>query len=812
MVASRRQPHVGPPVETRREESAMSLRIRTTAVLTGLLLSALAAAPALAAYIDPPGRVARVSYLDGEVSFSPAGEDEWVRAILNRPLIRGDRLWADRRSRVELQLGAAALRLDQLTSAEILDLDDDYAQFFLAEGSVNLYVRRIWEGQVYEIATPTLAVVIRSPGSYRIDVDRNGRHTDVTVWNGNAEAFGERARFSLREGETVRFFDSGLRDFRILGAPRADNFDRFAFDRDRLMDSSPSLRYVSDDLIGYTELDRYGSWTTVREYGAVWFPSRVSSGWAPYRYGHWAWIEPFGWTWIDDMPWGFAVSHYGRWVYVGNRWGWIPAQRTYRAVYAPALVVFVGGSNWSLSYASGVRPIGWFPLGPRDVWFPSYRVSSSYFTRVNVHNTVINNVTVVNVYNNYYVRGGNLSQVNFRYRQTASAHTVVSQDAFTRGRQVQQALLVGGRDHSARAEIQRLAPVAPTAQSLKGAAPAARSTPAREAFQRPVVTSRAPSTASTGIAPFRARQEALARQPGEPLAVQPRAAQAPAGAAQRPLRVVGQDAAPIDRQTPSRGRDEGRPVQRDDASHARAIPERGRSESSTPAPAPRAAPDRSRTPPPRFEASEPATRAAGEAPRAGRVAPVQQPQRQTPATVEPRSVQPAARPAAPQPRQDAPAAQRIESGPQRQAVPAPRRIESAPQRIEPAPQRIEPAPRSLAPAPASRSPETAPRTVIPRSAPAPQATPTQPAFQRAPQPDRARQAEIQRQSVERARQSQQQAPQLMQAPPPQRAEQARQPAPQAVQPRQQQAPEAQPAPQERAQPRQRGRGRDDGSL
>jgi len=54
-------------------------------------------------------------------------------------------------------------------------------------------------------------------------------------------------------------------------------------------------------------------------YGSVWYPN-VPPGWAPYREGHWAWVEPWGWTWVDDAPWGFAPFHYGRWVNAGGRW------------------------------------------------------------------------------------------------------------------------------------------------------------------------------------------------------------------------------------------------------------------------------------------------------------------------------------------------------------------------------------------------------------------------------------------------------------------------------------------------------------
>ena len=66
----------------------------------------------------------------------------------------------------------------------------------------------------------------------------------------------------------------------------------------------------------------------------------VAAGWAPYRYGRWAWVSPWGWTWIDDARWGFAPFHYGRWAYASNRWCWVPGPRYVHAVYAPALVAW----------------------------------------------------------------------------------------------------------------------------------------------------------------------------------------------------------------------------------------------------------------------------------------------------------------------------------------------------------------------------------------------------------------------------------------------------------------------------------------
>ena len=77
---------------------------------------------------DPPSRVARLGYLQGSVSFQPAGESEWVEAAPNRPLTTGDQIWADRDSRAELSIGSAVIDLNSNTGISFIHLDDRTAQ------------------------------------------------------------------------------------------------------------------------------------------------------------------------------------------------------------------------------------------------------------------------------------------------------------------------------------------------------------------------------------------------------------------------------------------------------------------------------------------------------------------------------------------------------------------------------------------------------------------------------------------------------------------------------------------------------------
>ena len=173
----------------------MSKPSRVGALVGALLLSLYWAPIANAQHADPSGRVARFSDTDGDISYSPAGEDDWISVVRNRPLITGDRLWTDSDARGEMQVGSAAVRLGPDTSVEILELDDSIAQFRLTQGTLNLRVRRMDSGQVYEVATPTLAFTVNRPGRYRIDVDARDQHTTIVVWEGAGTAYGESANF-----------------------------------------------------------------------------------------------------------------------------------------------------------------------------------------------------------------------------------------------------------------------------------------------------------------------------------------------------------------------------------------------------------------------------------------------------------------------------------------------------------------------------------------------------------------------------------------------------------------------------------------
>lgn len=440
---------------------------------------------------DPPSRVARLTYTSGKISVQPGGVEEWVAASVNRPLTTSDRIWADKDSRAELNLGTASIRINDETSLGLSNVSDSSVQLEVFQGTLNLRVAHLFPGEIYEVDTPNMAFTVLKSGNYRFDVDSANDATYVTVWKGEGEATGNGPAVRVRHEERMRFSgDRTLVHIRSVLPPR-DGFDDWCLVRDRRMDSARSLRYVARGVIGYEDLDGYGTWDYYSPYGYIWTPV-VGVGWAPYRYGHWIWVAPWGWTWVDDAPWGFAPFHYGRWVYYRSRWGWCPGPVYARPYYAPALVAWVGGGSWSIGFGFGPS-LGWFPLGWGDPYIPYYRASRGYFHNVNITNTRITNITYIT--NNYY---GNDRAPRWRYRneQIHDAVTVVPRDTLVNSRRVDRDALPLGRDQLKQAALVRDPDLRPGRNSVLGLhADTAEATPRTIVDHRQVVSRMTPPPA-----------------------------------------------------------------------------------------------------------------------------------------------------------------------------------------------------------------------------------------------------------------------------------------------------------------------------
>jgi hypothetical protein len=409
---------------------------------------------------DPPSRVARLSYTEGSVSFQPGGQGDWGEATRNRPVTVGDKIWSDKDSRAELQAGQASIHLGTMTAFSFLSLDDQTTQMRVAEGTINFRVRELRQGDVYEVDTPNVVFNVTQAGAFGIDVNENGDGTRVTAIRGEGQVTANGQTYTIHAGERGEFNGSDNVTYMIAAAPAPDDFDQWANSRDLRDDNSESSQYVSRDVPGYSDLDENGSWNEEPDYGPVWYPNAVDPGWAPYSYGYWGYVAPWGWTWIGYEPWGFAPYHYGRWAFIGSRWGWCPGPYYARPIYGPAFVGFLGGGRWGVGFGFGFGGgVGWFPLGPREPFHPWYHTSGAYYRNVNFNNTRFRNTTIIN--NRTF---------NYSYAHNAHAVTVSSRSNFVGGQAVNRGAYHLTESSLRGAQVTNRANFAPTRQSYVGAA------------------------------------------------------------------------------------------------------------------------------------------------------------------------------------------------------------------------------------------------------------------------------------------------------------------------------------------------------
>ena len=387
-------------------------------------IACLALGVAHAAWADPPGRVGRISFIDGTVSFKTAADPQWTKATLNFPVTAGGAILTDANSLAEIQIGSSALRMDQTTKFEVAELDDHTIQILLGQGTLAVQLRNLDRKDSFKVMTlDGMTVSLLSAGRYRVDATRHNQSLRVSVFEGSVQIANDSSAVIVSKGKTAIITGGpGLIRHEIREAiPVA--FDDWAQSRDLEVAADKPPQYVSQEMTGSQELSANGQWSTDPEYGPVWSPYGMPADWAPYQYGHWSWVEPWGWTWIDDAPWGFAPFHYGRWVFINSSWRWAPGLFIVHPVFAPALVTFIQSPHLFVSFGSSPL-VGWFPLAPGQVFVPAFRCSTVFLQKLNL--PITSRLVTLNAQN------VNLTQITFINGRVPHGVTVIPQSAFVK--------------------------------------------------------------------------------------------------------------------------------------------------------------------------------------------------------------------------------------------------------------------------------------------------------------------------------------------------------------------------------------------
>lgn len=435
---------------------------------------------------DPPARVGRLSYLQGTVSYHDAQADAWSPATVNTPLTAGDALWTEPNGHDELSISGTRVRMDGDSQMDVLALDDSQTRLQLDQGRLDIKTFALETSQPYQIVTPRGIAALKDQGDYYVHAGTTADPTVMGVRSGAAEFQAPNGQtIALKGGEEAQVTGDGdsIQIRKIETAPPA--MPTYWAQRDQQINYAP-VQYLGADVTGYEDLGAYGTWSNDPDYGQVWAPQAVAADWTPYSTGYWSYVEPYGWSWVDSAPWGFAPYHYGRWAHRDNHWFWVPPEHHEHAVYAPALVAFVGGTELGAALGAQHRPVGWFPLGPREAYVPPYTADRHYYQRINANARVPEAAL-----NDRWQRAERHEALTTNEHNEAMANrrfaTVVSADDFARSRPVQQARLHVAADKIAAAPVAAVAaPPAPTmALAAQAAKPGQPAQPQAQVLARP---------------------------------------------------------------------------------------------------------------------------------------------------------------------------------------------------------------------------------------------------------------------------------------------------------------------------------------
>ena len=377
--------------------------LKWMALVGVVLLGGWGSAPARA-QADPDDvkrGVARISLMDGEISVKRGDSGDWVAGVLNAPLMAGDSIATTPGGRAEIQFDASSvLRIGSDSNVRIADLEAGRYQLEVEHGTVTYRVLRETDAEI-EVDTPNVSLRPSRKGAYRITITDDGQ-TLVSARSGAVEVTTPNGSQWVNAGQTMEARGAATSsEFRFVTAIAADSWDSWNDSRDASELNTTSFGYVPAGVYGAEDLDRYGNWSYVQDYGYCWTPA-VALGWSPYSLGRWTWLDWYGWSWVSYDPWGWAPYHYGRWFQRNSAWYWYPGSLYTRQYWSPALVGFFGWGGVGIGFGN----IGWVPLAPFETFRPWWGRGYYGHYDVMMRNMRISNVNISTAYANARFAGG----------------------------------------------------------------------------------------------------------------------------------------------------------------------------------------------------------------------------------------------------------------------------------------------------------------------------------------------------------------------------------------------------------------------
>ena len=304
-------------------------------------------------------RIVRLSFVEGTVQYQRPGQD-WQDAKLNLPIQEGFALrTADGFAEVEFE-DALTMRLATNATVEFTGLalqnGGRVTKLTVPQGTAIISAKLKREDTV-SVAAPNLHLNLPRNGHFRVDI--SPAESWVTVFHGKVEVDTHTGSSTvLNAGHTLHLDANGSGGPEIAGNPRQDDFDRWVFHREEVLNTAAtetsSILGNTSYTTGYADLYNYGLWSNIPGYGAGWVPYGVGLGWMPFVNGQWQFMGGTGWNWTSGEPWGWLPYHFGSWVNApGVGWAWLPVGAT---SYVPATAAWVNVNN-QLAWIPNAPPI-----------------------------------------------------------------------------------------------------------------------------------------------------------------------------------------------------------------------------------------------------------------------------------------------------------------------------------------------------------------------------------------------------------------------------------------------------------------------
>jgi len=336
-------------------------RLGKTLLLPAALVCLVWVVPAAA--LDSNVRIVRLSFISGDVQLDRGRVEGYERAIMNTPIIQGNRLWTrgdDALAEVEFEDGSAM----RLTPGTVVD----FPELLLRESGEKVSSVDIQSGTAYfdirsrmgdfRIRFGGQQITVTHPARLRVFGD-NGQFK-VAVYKGEVGVRSGENRIEVRNGETFTLDVSDPSRYNLSKSVAEGSYDDWNQERERYTQSYTSASTYSADSYynsfspaysyGLADLAYYGNYFYAPGWGLVWRPYYTGAAWNPFMDGSWMWYPQFGYMWISPYPWGWMPYRYGAWNFVpGYGWCWMPAMTW---------------NTWLPVTAVNHPPVNWVPVRP----------------------------------------------------------------------------------------------------------------------------------------------------------------------------------------------------------------------------------------------------------------------------------------------------------------------------------------------------------------------------------------------------------------------------------------------------------------